>query len=171
MRRTYSDGMVIWMNGLDVYMHSMAFERCEDIWSLKTQTNKNHMYKPNFIQLPLSRSSASFQLRILSAQGPLLKKEASCFHSFCTHKGKKARDIKSGIAVLRRIPDQRQPFPPRPPSHPVHDIGKNDGPMMCCFISPTYEKAQEGTHPCHYLPLFCAVCSIPIPPVVSKPMQ
>ena len=93
MRRTYSDGMVIWMNGLDVYMHSMAFEGYEDIWSLKTQTNKNHMYKPNFIQLPLSRSSASFQLRILSAQGPLLKKEASCFHSFCTHKGKKARDI------------------------------------------------------------------------------
>jgi hypothetical protein len=26
MRRMYSDGMDIWMNGLDVYMHSMAFD-------------------------------------------------------------------------------------------------------------------------------------------------
>jgi hypothetical protein len=51
----------------------------------------------------------------------------------------------------------------------VHDIGKNDGPMMCYFISPTYEKAQESTHACHYLPLFCAVVCVLSPFPQSYP--
>ena len=107
--------------GLDVYMHSMAFD---GIWGYMVLEAYNE-YEESHIKIQTQFLNTAFAHVPLTwefyphKQRSLVKEKASLFCSFCTIQGKKARDIKVQQDPRFNAMHSR-PTPPHPiPSHPI----------------------------------------------------